>query len=144
MKKLFLLFCISSILVSFTSFNFSEESIIGTWEIKSPKNTAEGEGFITFDKEGYILMEYGEEKMDGRSFEVMGGKATMSYTVDSKNQPIEIDFKTSIEAYGMTFTTKGIINFINKDKAQFAMGKMNESRPTEFTKENSTTLIRKK
>ena len=135
MKKILLLL----ITVSFMSFSSSIESIelIGKW-------TGEEKGdvlFLTFDVEGYALIERKGIVIGGKEFELNGKKGKMTYEINSNKNPMEIDMIITKLETNEEKRILCIAEFIDEDHIVFAM-KFEEKRPSDFNNENTINLTR--
>ncbi|MDG5492703.1 hypothetical protein [Psychroserpens sp. SPM9] len=136
MKKLVVLFVIIPLL-SFQSVE-TEISIIGKW-----KGEDKGDiGYVSFDEEGYALFESNGQKMGGKEFFMKGQKAKLTYKLNRKVTPIELDLIITILESGESQSLLGILEFETNDKMHLAIGFDGSARPTEFTDSNSIYFFR--
>ncbi|WP_299125551.1 hypothetical protein [uncultured Winogradskyella sp.] len=134
MKYLFTFFIIP-LLINSTN---QKEDFIGKW-----KGDDNGEiGYIIFDEEGYAAFEIEGQIMGGKEFVMNDQKGKMTYSINDKVNPIEVDFiLTKIES-GESKTLLGIAEFIDENTLTFDIS-FGSIRPSEFG-ENSITLNRVK
>ncbi|WP_411768562.1 hypothetical protein [Winogradskyella sp. A3E31] len=134
-KLLILLFLIP--LLSFNS-NQSEISIIGKWQ---GVDEARELGYMIFDNDGYATIEIEGVVYGGKEFEINGKTGSMTYSINSDIEPVQIDLimtiMDSINQMNMLFIAK----FKDKNTMILASN-FNSERPFEFNSDNSITLIR--
>ncbi|MBR9845912.1 MAG: hypothetical protein GYB35_07305 [Algicola sp.] len=136
MKKLFVLF----VLIPLFSFNssISDEQIIGKWEGKDEKTKV---GAIIFRDDGYVTVEIDGQAFGGEEFELEGNRVSMTYEINRKVNPIEIDFIITSLDTKTEMRMLIIAEFKDKDTMTIASN-FNEVRPTEFNIKNSIKLHR--
>lgn len=135
MKYVFTFLIIPLFLLNSTS---QKEDFIGKW-----KGEDQGEiGFISFDTEGYAAFEIEGQLMGGKEFYMNGQKGKMTYTINTKTSPIEVDFILTKVITGESKKILGIAEFLDKDTMNFNMS-FDATRPSEFG-ENAITLKRVK
>lgn len=140
MKRLiFLLLALP--LISFTSDTnlLAKKTLVGQWIGADGGDV----GFITFEKDGYLRLKIGQEEIGGKEFEMDGVKAKMTYEVNYKSDPIEVDFIFEALDGSTTRRMLCIAEFINKDEIKFASD-FSKVRPLAFTPENSIVFKRLK
>ena len=135
MKYVFTFLIIPLFLLNSTS---QKEDFIGKW-----KGEDQGEiGFISFDTEGYAAFEIEGQLMGGKEFYMNGQKGKMTYTINTKTSPIEVDFILTKVITSESKKILGIAEFLDKDTMNFNMS-FDATRPSEFG-ENAITLKRVK
>lgn len=135
MKYVFTFLIIPLFLLNSTS---QKEDFIGKWIGED-----QGEiGFISFDTEGYAAFEIEGQLMGGKEFYMNGQKGKMTYTINTKTSPIEVDFILTKVITGESKNILGIAEFLDKDTMNFNMS-FDATRPSEFG-ENAITLKRVK
>lgn len=135
MKYVFTFLIIPLFLLNSTS---QKEDFIGKWIGED-----QGEiGFISFDTEGYAAFEIEGQLMGGKEFYMNGQKGKMTYTINTKTSPIEVDFILTKVITGESKKILGIAEFLDKDTMNFNMS-FDATRPSEFG-ENAITLKRVK
>ncbi|KOS06141.1 hypothetical protein AM493_08930 [Flavobacterium akiainvivens] len=88
-----------------------------------------GAVYITFDAEGYVTMQKGDEIVGGKHFEMEGIEGQMTYKfIDGTNQ---LDFIMKELSSGQENTLMGIYKVNNPDEIVLAMN--NLERPEDFT-----------
>lgn len=112
---------------------------VGKWIGKDQGDIA----YITFDKEGYATFDMGGEVLGGKAFNFKGKKAKMTYSINDKKNPIQVDFIITVLENNMQEKLPCIAQFIDDNTLKLAMG-FEEVRPTKFDADNSTVLKRKK
>lgn len=137
MKKLLILLLILPLL-SFALENDNSQ-FIGKW-IGTDKNEF---GYINFDGEGYAYFEIKGQIIGGKEFTMNGKKGKMTYEINSKTDPIQIDLIVTKLETGEEHRLLCIAKFIDSDTMEFAINFENQ-RPTEFSSSNSITLKREK
>ena len=135
MKYVFTFLIIPLFLLNSTS---QKEDFVGKWIGED-----QGEiGFISFDTEGYAAFEIEGQLMGGKEFYMNGQKGKMTYTINTKTSPIEVDFILTKVITGESKKILGIAEFLDKDTMNFNMS-FDATRPSEFG-ENAITLKRVK
>ena len=135
MKYVFTFLIIPLFLLNRTS---QKEDFIGKWIGED-----QGEiGFISFDTEGYAAFEIEGQLMGGKEFYMNGQKGKMTYTINTKTSPIEVDFILTKVITSESKKILGIAEFLDKDTMNFNMS-FDATRPSEFG-ENAITLKRVK
>lgn len=135
MKYVFTFLIIPLFLLNSTS---QKEDFIGKWIGED-----QGEiGFISFDTEGYAAFEIEGQLMGGKEFYMNGQKGKMTYTINTKTSPIEVDFILTKVITSESKKILGIAEFLDKDTMNFNMS-FDATRPSEFG-ENAITLKRVK
>jgi hypothetical protein len=136
MKKILILL-ITIPLLSLNTIN--NNKFIGKWIGES-----KGEiGYISFDKEGYAVFEIQGQIFGGKEFVLNGKKGMMTYKINNKVNPIEIDLiVTKIESKE-EMKLLCIANFKNENEMEFAINFENK-RPVDFNTEDSMILKREK
>ena len=135
MKYVFTFLIIPLFLLNSTS---QKEDFVGKWIGED-----QGEiGFISFDTEGYAAFEIEGQLMGGKEFYMNGQKGKMTYTINTKTSPIEVDFILTKVITGESKNILGIAEFLDKDTMNFNMS-FDATRPSEFG-ENAITLKRVK
>lgn len=135
MKKYILL-----LLIPFFSFiTKSEESdIIGKWSGED-----KGEiGFMTFDKDGYLTMEFEGKKMGGHSFTFKGKEAKATYKFNSKKAPYQIDIIISYMNGDVIRTLNCLAEFQGKNTMKFGIAYKKTTHSTKFEDYESILLTR--
>ena len=135
MKYVFTFLIIPLFLLNSTS---QKEDFVGKWIGED-----QGEiGFISFDTEGYAAFEIEGQLMGGKEFYMNGQKGKMTYTINTKTSPIEVDFILTKVITGESKKILGIAEFLDKDTMNFNMS-FDATRPSEFGV-NAITLKRVK
>ena len=135
MKYVFTFLIIPLFLLNSTS---QKEDFIGKWIGED-----QGEiGFISFDTEGYAAFEIEGQLMGGKEFYMNGQKGKMTYTINTKTSPIEVDFILTKVITSESKKILGIAEFLDKDTMNFNMS-FDATRPSEFG-ENAIMLKRVK
>lgn len=137
MKK-FLLLLVAVPLLSLTS-EKDNSKFIGKW-IGQDKNTL---GFITFDSAGYAYFEIEGRVFGGKEFTYEGEKGKMTYEINSKTNPIQVDLTVTKLQSGEKKKIRCIANFIDHNSMQFAIS-FDSKRPTHFNGHNAILLKREK
>jgi hypothetical protein len=132
MKKLLLLFLLAAMPVCAQTATFNP---IGKWQATDD----DGQVIVmTFDKEGYITMQRGNEVIGGKSFEMEGIKASMKYTFNAGGIANHVDFTITETATNEEHTLMGIYKVIGPDEIAFNMDNM--ERPADAGGEGSITF----
>ena len=133
MKHLFIFFIVPLMLLNSTS---QKEDFVGKW-IGEDKGDI---GYIVFDEEGYASFEIEGQIMGGKEFTMNGQKGKMTYSINDKVNPIEIDFIITKIDTEESMELLGIAEFIDKDTVNFSIS-YNSVRPTQF---GETSIILKR
>ena len=133
MKHLFIFFIVPLMLLNLTS---QKEDFVGKW-IGEDKGDI---GYIVFDEEGYASFEIEGQIMGGKDFTMNGQKGKMTYSINDKVNPIEIDFIITKIDTEESMELLGIAEFIDKDTVNFSIS-YNSVRPTQF---GETSIILKR
>lgn len=135
MKYIITFFIIPLLLATSTS---QKEDFIGKWVGED-----QGEiGYIIFDNEGYASFEIAGQIMGGKEFYMNGKKGKMTYTINTKTKPIEVDLTMTKTVSGETKKILGIAEFTSEDIMKFNIS-FDGKRPTQFDT-NSINLKRVK
>jgi hypothetical protein len=137
MKKIVLLL-LATILMSATAKN-AEPNFVGKWTGDDNKEV----GFITFDKEGYASFEVKGQVLGGKEFEMNGQKGKMTYEINTKTNPIQVDFIITKLDTGEEKRMLCIAEFIDKNTMNFALN-FDNIRPKDFQSKNAIVLTREK
>jgi len=137
MKKFLILFIIVHLL-SMTIEN-DKAKFIGKWIVEDEKQI----GYLNFDSEGYAYFEIQGQIIGGKDFIKNGKKGSMTYEINSKTSPIQVDLIVTLLETKEQEKLLCIANFIDDDNMEFAIG-FEETRPTEFDSENSIICKREK
>jgi len=133
MKYLFTFFIIPLFLLNTTT---QKEKFVGKW-LGEDQNEI---GYLIFDNEGFAAFEINGEVMGGKEFIMKGQKGKMTYTINHKTKPIEVDFTLTKIETGDSKKILAIAEFSDKNTLRFNMS-FGEVRPSEFT-EDTITLKR--
>ena len=133
MKHLFIFFIVPLMLLNSTS---QKEDFVGKW-IGEDKGDI---GYIVFDEEGYASFEIEGQIMGGKDFTMNGQKGKMTYSINDKVSPVEIDFIITKIDTEESMELLGIAEFIDKDTVNFSIS-YNSVRPTQF---GETSIILKR
>jgi hypothetical protein len=112
---------------------------VGKWIGEDKKEI----GYLNFDSEGYAFFEYQGQILGGKEFVFNGKKGKMTYEINDKTNPIQVDLIVTKLDSGEQKKLLCIAEFINNDTMKFAIN-YEEKRPTEFDSENSIILKREK
>jgi hypothetical protein len=124
MKHIFTFFIIPLLLINTTN---QKEDFIGKWVGED-----QGEiGYITFDDEGYAAFEVEGQVLGGKEFIMNGEKGKMTYTINYKTKPIEVDLTVTKLESGESKSLLCIAEFKDKNSMSFNMSYTSE-RPTDF------------
>ncbi|WP_179354537.1 hypothetical protein [Winogradskyella vidalii] len=124
MKYLFTLIIIP---ILFFNTKTQQQNVAGKW-IGEDQNEI---GYIFFNTDGYAAFEIEGKTMGGEEFVMNGQKGKMTYTINYKTTPIEVDFTMTKLDSGESKNILGIIEFLDKDTMNFDMS-FDSKRPTEF------------
>lgn len=133
MKHLFIFFIVPLMLLNLTS---QKEDFVGKW-IGEDKGDI---GYIVFDEEGYASFEIEGQIMGGKDFTMNGQKGKMTYSINDKVSPVEIDFIITKIDTEESMELLGIAEFIDKDTVNFSIS-YDSVRPTQF---GETSIILKR
>jgi len=133
MKHLFTFFISSLSLLSTTD---QQERFIGKW-IGSDKGDV---GYMIFDEEGFATFEIQDQIIGGKEFIMNGKKGKMTYTVNFRTQPIEVDFTITKLASDESKKILGIVEIKDANTMVINLD-FDTAIPTEFG-ENSIHLKR--
>ena len=133
MKHLLIFFIIPLMLFNSTS---QKEDFVGKW-IGEDKGDI---GYIVFDEEGYASFEIEGQIMGGKDFTMNGQKGKMTYSINDKVNPVEIDFIITKIDTEESMELLGIAEFIDKDTVNFSIS-YDSVRPTQF---GETSIILKR
>ena len=137
MKKIVLLL-LATVLMSATTKN-AKPNFIGKWTGDDNKEV----GYITFDKEGYASFEMQGQVLGGKEFDINGKKGKMTYVINTKTNPIQVDFIITNLDTGEEKRMLCIAEFIDKNTMNFALNFEN-IRPKDFLSKNAIVLTREK
>ena len=102
---------IFSILIAFVltfSAHSQAQAIIGNWQAFVDGDTV----YMSFDKDGYVLLIMNNETFGGPSYEIDGVEASLTYELDASKTPYWIDFKITIKIDDSQYELmKGILEF---------------------------------
>ncbi|WP_397447852.1 hypothetical protein [Polaribacter sp. R77954] len=140
MKKTVFLIFILIVSESFIQKTELKFNLIGSWKT---------EGFFkygkfTFDKDGFVLIDYNDDPIGGKKFSRNGKFYSLKYKLELKSEPKQLDLIfTNLES-GNEMTWRGIIQVLNDNKIRYARAGNNESRPENFENIESIILERMK
>lgn len=137
MKKILLLF-LAVPLLSLTP-EKDNAKFIGKWIGIDSK----GFGFITFEPDGYAYFEIEGAIVGGKEFTYEGQKGKMTYQINNKTNPIQVDFTITKLESGEQKNLPCIAKFIDDNSMHFAMG-FDQKRPTNFKGTNAIVFRREK
>jgi len=137
MKKILLVLLVLPLLMSLAT--KTTENIVGEWEGKEHDKVFS----LIFDKEGYVYYKQNDQIEGGKQFSIDGKTATLAYVFDKTTEPYQLDIILTDHGTDESKTSLGIVNFINDDTIEIALGGLNE-RPTDFTGSASLVFHRKK
>lgn len=137
MKRFLVLFLVVPLL-SMTIEN-DRAKFIGKWIGEDEKDI----GYLNFDSEGYAYFEIQGQIMGGKEFVQNEKKGSMTYEINNKTKPIQVDLVVTMFESKEQKKLLCISNFINDDTMEFAIG-FEGIRPTKFDSENSIILKREK
>lgn len=139
MKKLILLLFLAP-LFGFISPNVDfDKNIVG-----KRKGVDKGEvGYFVFDENGYAFMEMQGQKLGGENFVFEGKNARMTYKMNDKVNPMELDIIVSIIGQKGEHKLKFIVEFIDDDTIKLASD-FTQQRPKEFSSNNTIVFKREK
>jgi hypothetical protein len=112
---------------------------IGEWIGEDNKEV----GYLNFDSEGYAFFKIEGEILGGKEFIFDGKKGKMTYEINSKTNPIQVDLIVTKLESGEQKKLLCIAEFIDNDTMKFALS-FEEKRPTEFDSYNSIIFKREK
>lgn len=137
MKKYILL-----LLIPFFSFitKTTEKDIVGKWTGKDKGET----GFMIFDEDGYLTMEFDGKKMGGKSFTYKGKEAKTIYKFHSKKTPYQIDIIISYTNGEVIRKMNCLAEFKDKDTMKFGIAPASNSRSNKFEDYDSILFTRVK
>ncbi|MEM6380816.1 MAG: hypothetical protein AAF705_21745 [Bacteroidota bacterium] len=137
MKKLIIVL----LAIPLLSFNaqIDNSNFVGRWVGEDEKEV----GYMNFDKEGYAFFEVEGQILGGKEFVIDGEKGEMTYEVNEKTSPIQLDLIITKLATQDQRKLLCIVNFIDDDTMEIAMGFENV-RPMVFDSENSMIFKRDK
>lgn len=135
MKRAFIpLFII--LLLSMTMEN-DKSKFTGKWAGEDEKEI----GYLNFEASGYASFEIRGQVFGGKEFVFHGKKASMTYQVNNKTNPINIDLIITMLETGEQKKLLCIANFFDHDTMEFAIS-FEENRPTTFDPKNSIIFKR--
>ncbi|CAL2103707.1 conserved protein of unknown function [Tenacibaculum sp. 190130A14a] len=134
-------FLIILFIIPLLSMNIKNDKakFIGKWIGEAKKEI----GFLNFDSEGYAYFEIDGEILGGKDFVKNGKRGSMTYEINNKTQPIQVDLILTMFESKEQKKLLCISNFIDDDTMEFAIG-FGGIRPTEFNSENTIILKRQK
>lgn len=139
MKKIIVLILV---VISMSSFNAPLEinnfNIVGKWTGIDNNND---KGSFVFDFEGYATIIKEGESMGGKEFEMQGIKACMKYKIDYSSTPIKFDIVVTALKTKESRSMKMLLKIEDDNTIKLASD-FNETRPKNFTKENTILLKR--
>lgn len=126
MKKILILLTTITLL----SFNLKQNTIdiLGKWYGEDKQGIT---GAITFDKQGYAVIQTKGMVIGGKEFIMDGKKGSMIYKINTKKTPVEIDFVITKLESGDQLMLKCIAEFKNKETMKIAMS-FDSIRPLDF------------
>jgi len=135
MKKilLLLLFATAPVFAQNTTFN-----PIGKWQA-TEKNEAIT---ITFDKEGYVAIQRGDEVIGGKSFEMEGVKGSMVYKFDPDGVKGHLDMIMTVLDTQESHTLMALYKIVSTDEIVIAID--GAERPENFDSKDALTFKRVK
>jgi uncharacterized protein (TIGR03067 family) len=139
MKKFIALLIIATALSSYTTMPTAPFNIIGRWEGVEAGNSV----FMTFDKEGYAIIEKNGQALGGKEFVIKGGKGSMTYKTDFTKDPDELDIVITKIATKEQKSLKGIFKVINDNQMQVCIG-YDGVRPANFDTPDAMIFTRVK
>jgi len=118
----------------------TEEKLVGLWRGEDQGDV----GYINFDPDGYAFFLIGGDTLGGRSFDLEGREASMTYNVNEKDTPKSIDFKIQVKDLDRTVRQfPGIIKFTEGGNLMLCLSfGGGEARPTSFIEKDTITLTR--
>lgn len=122
----------------FLNTTIQKQSVVGKW-LGEDQNEV---GYIFFNNEGFAAFEIEGKTMGGEEFVINGQKGKMTYAVNYKTTPIQVDFTMTKIDSRESKQILAIAEFIDKDTMNFNMS-FDNVRPKEFG-ENSIILKRVK
>jgi hypothetical protein len=139
-KKTCLIIMIANLLLSFNS--YCQKTHIGNW-----KGVDKGKiGFINLQENGFATITSDNCNLGGETFRMNGVDLKLTYSIDYKSSPINIDFIiTSLNNNEELNRLSGIIEFIGETKMKIRFSFEKSSRPINFLPEgNDDTVILEK
>lgn len=112
---------------------------IGRWIGNDKKDI----GYINFDSEGYVYFEIHGKIMGGKEFVQNGEKGNMTYKINNKATPIQVDLTVTMLKSKIQKKLLCIAQFLNDDTMKFAIG-FEGKYLKEFNPENSIIFKREK
>lgn len=112
---------------------------IGKWAGEDEEEIA----YLNFNSDGFASFEIGGQIMGGKEFVLNGKKGSMTYEINSKTNPIQVDLIVTMTENQEQKKMLCIADFIDNDTMKFAIG-FDENRPNEFDSENSLVFRREK
>ena len=114
-----------------------EKDFIGKWT-----GTEKGEvGSIIFETDGYALIEINGQVFGGKEFLINDGKASMTFDIDTLQNPMTLDFISTNLATNEQRKLLCITEFIDSKQIRFASD-FTDIRPKMFTEKNSIILTK--
>ncbi len=137
MKRLLILL----LAIPFLSLTVQKDAtkFIGNWIGEDEKQI----GSLNFDSEGYAYFEIEGQVMGGKSFIMKGKKGKMTYEINNKKKPIQVDLIVTMLESGEEKRLLCIAKFIDNETMKFALNSENK-RPIEFDSENSILFKKEK
>ena len=139
MKKFLTLLIIATSLSSYTTVPIAPFNIIGRWEGLEDGNSV----FMTFDKDGYAIIEKNGHALGGKEFIIKGGKGSMTYKTDFTKDPDELDIVITKIATKEQKSLKGIFKVISDNQMEVCIG-YNGVRPVNFSTPDAMVFTRVK
>jgi len=96
--------------------------------------------FITFDAEGYVIMQKGDEVIGGKSFEMEDVKGSMTYTFDPNGNKYYLDMIITVEGTDESRLLLALYKVVNPNEIIIALEGF--ERPSSFNADNSLTFKR--
>jgi len=137
MKKLILTLLVVTTLFSFNTVQLHPKDLIGTWKADDKAEI----GSLSFLDEKNAVFDIGGQKFGGEEFEVDGKPFNLVYTADFSVIPIKVDFIVTDLTTKEVRKLLGIIEFIDKDTINFAIGFQGD-RPQSFENKQNIRLKR--
>ncbi|AXT19774.1 hypothetical protein D7030_01285 [Flavobacteriaceae bacterium AU392] len=131
------LLTLSLLLISLNCISQSND-FIGKWAVDGLGS----DGIISFDKEKNVILYLEGQTLGGDDYQIEGKKASFTYEINYKTNPIQLDFIYTLLETGEQYRILFLAKFTGKNDLLLATSS-NNVRPIEFKTENTMILKRK-
>jgi hypothetical protein len=137
--KYFLILSVALIQLFYTPEEKRKSRFIGEWKAEHENKKIR----LSFNSDGYAYLTINNEIKGGKEFLINKKKASLTYKINSKTTPMQVDLIITLKDDGSKKTLPCIAEFIDKNNMKFVFGDSG-TRPKNFNSNEALIFKRVK